>query len=170
MIMVPYGTSMVCNYLKHVLCCSLLRLCLRATVLCTSKSKAAQCSAMPVSKERQAELRAAKALREGKTTFKPRGAANRAAYEGMKEELEKKTTQINSHTSSEADRVISAIKEKTQPLPGQTAMAANCASNAVKVAVLNSSLAEKGIVCTCVKADRTQCLAMYVPVHELHQL
>ena len=125
---------------------------------------------MPLPKERRAELRAAKALREGKATFKPRGAANRAAYEGMKEELEKKTTQINSHTSSEAGQVVSTIKEKTQPLPGQTAMAAKCASNAVKVAVLNSSLAEKGIVCTGVKADKADVLATHVPPHELQQL
>ena len=96
---------------------------------------------MPLSKERQAELRAAEAHREGDTKFKPRGAANRAAYEGMKDELEKRTTQINSHTSSEADRVISTIKEKTQPLPGQTAMAAKCASNAV---ILNFNFGREG--------------------------
>ena len=82
---------------------------------------------MALSKERRAEARAAKTLREGNTTFKPRGVANRAAYEGMKEELEKRTNQINSHASSEADRVIretaeqvmSATKQNTQPLPGQ---------------------------------------------------
>ena len=125
---------------------------------------------MPLSTERRDELRAAKALREGDTKFKPRGAANRAAYEGMKDELEKRTTQINSHTSSEADRIISAIKEKTQPLPGQTAMEAKCASNAVKVDVLNSSLAEKGIVCTGVKADKAAVWATRVPPHELQQL
>ena len=95
---------------------------------------------MPLSKERQAELRAAKALREGKTTFKPRGAANRAAYEGMKEELEERTNQINSHASSGADRVIretagqvmSTINQNTQPLPRQVARAATLASSEVR--------------------------------------
>ena len=96
----------------------------------------------------------------------------------MQDELGKRTTQINAHASSEADRVIretagqvmSTIKQNTQPLPGQVAMATKLASYAVKVVVLNSSVAEKGIVCTGVKADKAQCLAMHVPVHELHQL
>ena len=65
---------------------------------------------------------------------------------------------------------LCAIKQNTQPLPGQIAMSATLASSAVKVGVLNSILAEKGIVCTGVKADKAQCLAMHVPVHELHQL
>ena len=47
---------------------------------------------MPLPKERRAELCAAKTLREGDTSFKPRGVANRAAYEGMKEELENEQT------------------------------------------------------------------------------
>ena len=88
----------------------------------------------------------------------------------MKAELEKMTTQINSHTSSEADRIISTIKTKTQTLPGQIVTAAELASPEIKVGVLNSILAETEIVCTGVKADKAQYLATRVPVHELQQL
>ena len=62
--------------------------------------------------QRQAELRAEKALREGNTAFKPRGTANRAAFAAMKEEFEKKTQQINSHTSSEANRMIEETERR----------------------------------------------------------
>ena len=110
--------------------------------------------------EQQFELRAKKALEQGNTSFKPRGA-NKELFEKIKEEFEKKTNKINSHTSSEADRVIRetagqvmlAVKQNTQPLPGQVAMAAKLASSAVKVCVLNSILEDKGITCKGVKAD-----------------
>ena len=60
---------------------------------------------MVLSKDRKAELRAQNALKEGKC-FYPRGVANKAAFEDMKAALEKKTQEINTHTSSEADRII----------------------------------------------------------------
>ena len=93
----------------------------------------------------------------------------------MKEELDKKTQRINSHTSSEADRIIketacevmSAFKQNTQALPGQVAVAAKMASPAVTVGVLNSILNSKGIICQGVKADKAEWLATHVPVHEL---
>ena len=67
---------------------------------------------MVLSKERQAELRAQKALKEGRIGFKPRGAANKAAFEDLKATFGNKTQEINKHTSSEADRII----EKQQKL------------------------------------------------------
>jgi hypothetical protein len=64
--------------------------------------------------QRKAELRAEKAIREGNTAFKPRGAANRAAFNVMKREFEKQTEQINSHTSSETTRVIGELGGQTE--------------------------------------------------------
>ena len=69
---------------------------------------------MGLTAARRAELRAEKALREGNTSFKPRGAANTAAFAVMKRNFEKQTEQINSHTSLESSRVI-------RELGGQTA-------------------------------------------------
>ena len=66
--------------------------------------------------QRKAELRAEKAIREGNTAFKPRGAANRAAFNVMKREFEKQTEQINSHTSSETTRVIGELGDQTERL------------------------------------------------------
>ena len=59
--------------------------------------------------EQQFELRAKKALETGDASFKPRGQANKALFENMKEELDKKAKDINLHTSSEVDRVIKEI-------------------------------------------------------------
>ena len=130
---------------------------------------------MVLTAEQQFKLRATKALQAGDAAFKPRGEANKALFEKMKEELEKNTQRINSHTSSEADRIIketacevmSAFKQNTQALPGQVAVAAKMASPAVTVGVLNSILNSKGIICQGVKADKAEWLATHVPVHEL---
>jgi len=62
-----------------------------------------------LTKERKAELRAKKSLETGDTSFKPRGEANKALFEKMKEEFDKKAKDINLHTSSEADRIIKEI-------------------------------------------------------------
>ena len=62
-----------------------------------------------ITAEHQAELRAKKALETGDVSFKPRGKANKAIFEKMKEEFDKKAKEINSHTSSEADRIIKEI-------------------------------------------------------------
>ena len=51
-------------------------------------------------------MRAKKALRDGKIFFQPRGEANKALFENMKDEFDKKAKEINSHTSSEADRIL----------------------------------------------------------------
>ena len=59
--------------------------------------------------KQQAELRAKKSLETGDTSFKPRGEANKALFEKMKEEFDKKAKDINLHTSSEADRIIKEI-------------------------------------------------------------
>ena len=82
-----------------------------------------------LSAERQFELRAKKALETGDRSFKPRGVANKAAFAKMKEEFDKQTEHINSHTTTEADRIIEkttdevvdAAMQTTQPLPGQLA-------------------------------------------------
>ena len=49
---------------------------------------------MAQTKEQKAAFRAKRARQEQNSNFKPRGVANRAAYEGMTEKLEKKTKQI----------------------------------------------------------------------------
>ena len=59
--------------------------------------------------EQQFELRAKKALETGDASFKPRGQANKALFENMKEELDKKTKEINLHTSLVGDRIIKEI-------------------------------------------------------------
>ena len=59
--------------------------------------------------EQQFELRAKKALETGDASFKPRGQANKALFEKMKEEFDKKAKEINLHTSSVGDRIIKEI-------------------------------------------------------------
>ena len=59
--------------------------------------------------EQQFELRAKKALETGDASFKPRGEANKALFEKMKEEFDKKAKEINLHTSSVGDRIIKEI-------------------------------------------------------------
>ena len=59
--------------------------------------------------KQQAELRAKKALETGDTSFKPRGEANKALFEKMKEEFDKKAKDINLHTSLVGDRIIKEI-------------------------------------------------------------
>ena len=59
--------------------------------------------------EQQFKLRAKKALRTGDASFRPRGEANKALFEDMKEELYKKTKEINLHTSLVGDRIIKEI-------------------------------------------------------------
>ena len=61
---------------------------------------------MGLTAEQQAELRVKKALETGDASFKPRGGANKALFEKMKKEFDKKAKDINLHTSSEADRII----------------------------------------------------------------
>jgi hypothetical protein len=55
--------------------------------------------------EQQFELRAKKALETGDASFKPRGQANKALFENMKEEFEA----AKKHTTAEVDRVIKEI-------------------------------------------------------------
>jgi hypothetical protein len=64
---------------------------------------------MVFTSEKKAELRAEKALREGRTTFQPRGEVNKAAFKALKLELEKTTNHINSHTSRVIGNVSSEI-------------------------------------------------------------
>ena len=59
--------------------------------------------------EHQAELRAKKALETGDTSFKPRGKANKAIFEKMKEEMKK-------HAEGQADRVIKELREEISPM------------------------------------------------------
>ena len=108
-----------------------------------------------LSAERQFELRAKKALETGDRSFKPRGVANKAAFAKMKEELGKQTNQINSHTTTEADRsieetsrrVLETIGQRTQPLPDQITMAAKLSSQSTAVRVLDSILLDEGMEC-----------------------
>jgi len=51
-----------------------------------------------LTKERKAELRAKKALETGDASFTPRGQANKALFEKMKEQFDKKAKEINVHT------------------------------------------------------------------------
>ena len=55
------------------------------------------------------KLRAKKALETGDASFKPRGEANKAMFEKMKAEFDKKAKEINLHTSSVGDRIIKEI-------------------------------------------------------------
>ena len=59
--------------------------------------------------QQKAALRTKKALENGKTSFKPRGDVNRALFEIMKKEFDKKAEEINGHTSSVGDRIIKEI-------------------------------------------------------------
>ena len=128
--------------------------------------------------EQQFELRAKKALETGDASFKPRGQANKALFEKMKEEFDKKAKDINLHTSSEADRIIAAtatavlevIGKNTQPNPGQTRMAAVMAGPSTAVKVLNSILSDQGIECKGTKTDKAEFLANTIPVHRLAKL
>ena len=75
----------------------------------------------------QFALRANKALANGDTSFKPRGSANKAAFDKLKREFDEQTKQVNAHTTTEADRIIEAtsnrvlasIEERTQKLEGK---------------------------------------------------
>jgi hypothetical protein len=133
---------------------------------------------MVLTAEQQAELRAKKALETGDASFKPRGKANKAIFEKMKEEFDKKAKDINLHTSSEADRIIAAtatavlevIGKHTQPNPGQTRMAAVMAGPSTAVKVLNSILSDQGIECKGTKTDKAEFLANTIPVHRLVKL
>ena len=133
---------------------------------------------MVLTAEQQAELRAKKALETGDASFKPRGKANKAIFVKMKEEFDKKAKEINSHTSSEADRIIAAtatavlevIGKHTQPNPGQTRMAAVMAGPSTAVKVLNSILSDEGIECKGTKTDKADVLANTIPVHRLVKL
>ena len=62
-----------------------------------------------ITAEQQFKLRAKKALETGDASFRPRGEANKALFEDMKEELDKKTKEINLHTSLVGDRIIKEI-------------------------------------------------------------
>ena len=62
-----------------------------------------------ITAEHQAELRAKKALETGDTSFKPRGKANKAIFEKMKEEMKK-------HAEGQADRVIKELREEISPM------------------------------------------------------
>ena len=90
--MLPYDTLYTCSCFQ--------------TLTISNSPLSAALVVMVLSKERQAELRAQKALKEGRIGFKPRGAANKAAFEDLKATFENKTQEINKHTSSEADRII----------------------------------------------------------------
>ena len=133
---------------------------------------------MVLTAEHQAELRAKKALETGDASFKPRGKANKAIFEKMKDEFDKKAKEINSHTSSEADRIIAAtatavlevIGKNTQPNPGQTRMAAVMAGPSTAVKVLNSILSDEGIECKGTKTDKADVLANTIPVDKLVKL
>ena len=79
---------------------------------------------MVLTGEQQFELRAKKALANGDRSFKPRGNANKAAFDKLKKEFDSQTKQINAHTTTEADRIIettsnrvlASIEERTQKL------------------------------------------------------
>ena len=82
---------------------------------------------MVLTGEQQFELRAKKALANGDRSFKPRGSANKAAFDKLKREFDEPTKQLNAHTTAEADRIIEAtsnrvlasIEERTQKLEGK---------------------------------------------------
>ena len=124
-----------------------------------------------LSAERQFELRAKKALETGDRSFKPRGAANKAAFAKMKEELGKQTNQINSHTTTEADRIIEetsrrvleTIGQRTQPLPDQITMAAKLSSQSTVVRVLDSILRNGMQRHECGKGSRAGTIGSYTP-------
>jgi len=61
----------------------------------------------------QFELRAKKALETGENSFKPRGAANKAAFAEFKKEFDEQTAKITSYTTKETDRVIKEISPLT---------------------------------------------------------
>ena len=105
-LIVPYG-----NCLLVCMCAQFLLLKLNPSFVVSPF-----CVSVPMvlTSQKRAELRAEKAIRENNTAFKPRGAANRAAFNVMKREFEKQTEQINSHTSSETTRVISELGDKTE--------------------------------------------------------
>ena len=59
--------------------------------------------------QQKAALRAKKAMQNGKISFQPRGEVNKAMFENMKEELDKKAKATNVHTSSVGDRIVKEI-------------------------------------------------------------
>ena len=124
------------------------------------------------------KLRAKKALETGDASFKPRGEANKAMFEKMKAEFDKKAKEINLHTSSVGDRVVKettaavleVIGQNTQPNPERTRMAAIMAGPSTAVKVLNSILRDEGIECKGTKTDKADILANTIPVHRLVKL
>ena len=64
---------------------------------------------MVLTAEQQARLRMEKALETRDENFKPRGEANKALFEKMKQEFDKKAKEINLHTSSVGDRISKEI-------------------------------------------------------------
>ena len=59
--------------------------------------------------KQKAALRSKKALESGNSSFHPRGQANKALFERMKDDFGKKANEINLHTSSVGDRIIKEI-------------------------------------------------------------
>ena len=67
---------------------------------------------MVLTREQQFELRAKKALETGDASFKPRGQANKALFEKMKEDLNKKAGamgQALSNHDEKLDKVLEGI-------------------------------------------------------------
>ena len=84
---------------------------------------------------------------------------------------EKTTKDVNSHSTAESDRVISAVtslvRSNTQPNPDQTRMAAKLASSSTTASVLNSILTAEGMSTKGTKEEKAALLATSVPVHKL---
>ena len=73
-------------------------------------------ASMPEDAASQARRRHQKALERKDNSFRPRGESNRAAFEKLRETM---TKDINTHVSSQADRIIEAV-EKKSPTPPKT--------------------------------------------------
>ena len=66
-------------------------------------------ASMPEDAASQARRRHQKALERKDNSFRPRGESNRAAFEKLRETM---TKDINTHVSSQADRIIEAVDKK----------------------------------------------------------
>ena len=75
-----------------------------------------------LSGEQQFKLRAKKALETGDRSFKPRGAANKATFAKLKEELDKQAARIMAHTTHEADRVLESQRPTTDSIAAMAAI------------------------------------------------
>ena len=64
-------------------------------------------ASMPEDAASQARRRHQKALERKDNSFRPRGESNRAAFEKLRETM---TKDINTHVSSQADRIIEAVE------------------------------------------------------------